>query len=90
MGVHNLLHYEQIVHDLVQPEITEIINSLPAQCHTTMDRLLRERPISNPDDNWLTRLGKLRYLNREEMMAIIEAWRAELDRTKPPPGLTPH
>lgn len=90
MEAHDLRDYEQIVHDLVQPPITEIINSLPTQCHTTMDRLLCERPISDPNDNWLTRLGKLRCLNREEMIATIEAWRAELDRAKPSQGLIPY
>ncbi|MBB6091857.1 hypothetical protein HNQ60_000703 [Povalibacter uvarum] len=57
-----------------------LINSLPTECGETLDRLLRERPITDLNDNWILRMDKLRGLDRLAAIELIDAWKLELDR----------
>lgn len=79
MGRFRTLDYAQIIEDLATPEMRAFINSLPTACHTTIDRLLCERPITHPDDNWITRMAKLRDLDQESAIQLIKGWQMELD-----------
>lgn len=71
--------YRQILADLATDEMNAFINSLPADCHDTIDRLLYARPLTNPDDNWLLRMAQLRGLDRSQAITTINSWQRELD-----------
>lgn len=64
------------------PAVDALIDSLPRKLHGVLDRMLYELPLSNPADNWLLRMAKLKGLNADQATAVIEAWQQEMDAKK--------